>query len=85
MVSHHDGYLTLTVDELVLVDAVRHAPQGFAEQGAKVDHFTRSHRGNVEHVTTVGPARLIRPLVAAGVLTATLGGLIELGPNADTG
>lgn len=85
MVSRAEGRVTLTKDEAAIVAAVRTAPQGFAELGDRVDSYTRTDRrtGGLEVVTRVGPQRLVRGLVDAGVLTATLGGLIELGDLGD--
>lgn len=83
MVSRADGRLSLTKDEAALVAAVRASSTGYAEQGKRVETYTRAAReGGLEVVTVVGPDRLVRGLVDAGVLTATLAGLVQLGPAA---
>lgn len=81
MVSRADGRLSLTKDEAAIVAAVRGAQHGYAEPGKRVETYTRSDRrtGAIEVVTVVGPERLVRGLVDAGVLRASLSGLVELG------
>lgn len=83
MVSEADGRLSLTADEAAIVAAVRSSPTGYAEVGRRTETYTRSdRRGGLEVITVVGPERLVRGLCRAGVLRATLAGLVELGGRA---
>lgn len=74
MVSSANGRLTLRADELTIIRAVADSELGYADQGPTVDTFRRGQ----ERITTVGPAKLIRPLVDAGLLTVDLGARVYL-------